>query len=871
MLVPLVLPLWAVGALAQSVGACSNYGTALSNGTCQCPPGFSSSSDCTVATCDNPLVPTQDRQLFSTVLSGNASAGCARQCSDGFDGPNCNVCSSDMACSSALADRNGATSSSSSSSGISLTDGLGEPVCSRSAWSWTEGFASCQVVNPTLQSVFSGATTLTIQKTVDPSQALSNAEGPGGTMTAQLWYAPSSGNTTIVEQFFCAADSCVQSNSTGSAAQTEQVDWTCQNLRCTCIPGTEFCGAPGAPLDLTTTINDLSATLSITCDAATGTECAFKQQTLRTLFGANGLALSGCQWGECVLPSTINSLASSLSGSTTSDGGSNDLSGGVIAGLAVLGGFVVALLILLGLGLVNQRRARRRLRAKEGFPAGAGAAGSAASYEGKDEVPPVHPSSPVGVHFSNLSYILPAGPSSWPLSLLSRAPKQDRTILSSLSASIPGGSFCAVLGPSGSGKTSLVDLLAGARKTGYRAGSIELVRGASQYAGGEAGAPLAVVEKEREAVRIGYVDQHDVLSETSTVREAIAFAAEMKLGEVSRAKKRARVFEVMTQLGLVDIADSYIGTVEGTGRWGISGGERRRVSIALELVAHPSILILDEPTSGLDSTSALRILTSLKALTVATPSRSATTVIVTIHQPSSQLWHKFDDVLVLAQGGGQLYWGKADEVSGWWEGKGVRCPDGWNPADFLLDLATSPPPDFLPLRPSIAPRKFSVVTPLEQPLGDSQLPRRRSSAIPTMLLRNDNLHAGVDRTPQATALTQVEALFLREGKNLIRDRTLLLMHNLVLPLVALFVGGMYYQVNESIGGFQSRVGALFFSGCLVAFASLSALSNFSRAKRLFIRERGRAYYHSLAWLATEVVLDIVPLRLIPTILLSVIV
>lgn len=162
-----------------------------------------------------------------------------------------------------------------------------------------------------------------------------------------------------------------------------------------------------------------------------------------------------------------------------------------------------------------------------------------------------------------------------------------------------------------------------------------------------------------------------------------------------------------------------------------------------------------------------------------------------------------------------------------------------------------------------------------------------------MLLRNDNLHAGVDRTPQATALTQVEALFLREGRNLIRDRTLLvrpgtprpvekaasdwlvpllqLMHNLVLPLVALFVGGMYYQVNESIGGFQSRVGALFFSGCLVAFASLSALSNFSRAKRLFIRERGQAYYHSLAWLATEVVLDIVPLRLVPTILLSVIV
>jgi len=130
------------------------------------------------------------------------------------------------------------------------------------------------------------------------------------------------------------------------------------------------------------------------------------------------------------------------------------------------------------------------------------------------------------------------------------------------------------------------------------------------------------------------------------------------------------------------------------------------------------------------------------------------------------------------------------------------------------------------------------------------------------------------------------------------------MHLLVLPLVALFVGGMYYQVDLTIGGasllivlppavlsppsflssaqaahptspsstgFQSRIGALFFSGCLIAFASLSALSQFAKARRLFVRERARGCYHPLAWLATQVVFDIVPLRLVPTILLSVIV
>lgn len=74
-----------------------------------------------------------------------------------------------------------------------------------------------------------------------------------------------------------------------------------------------------------------------------------------------------------------------------------------------------------------------------------------------------------------------------------------------------------------------------------------------------------------------------------------------------------------------------------------------------------------------------------------------------------------------------------------------------------------------------------------------------------------------------------------------------------------------------LSGFQSRVGALFFMGCLIAFASLSALSNFARAKQLFVRERARGYYHPSAWLATELVLDILPLRIIPAVVLSVIV
>ena len=366
--------------------------------------------------------------------------------------------------------------------------------------------------NPTLQSAFAGSTFLTFSKTVEPSEALSVPFGANGTLTAQLWYAPSTGNTTLAEQFYCAASSYAQANS--SSATAPNVDYTCAALECTCIPGTAFCGAQGAQIDLTQTIDGLVGPLSISCDSATGAQCAFKQGVLQTLFGAGGLGLSGCQWGECVLPGTIDRLAASLAGSASSStgGGTDGLSDGVIAGLAVLGALVVALVALLGGGGV----------------ASSLSSSTAGATEPKDPAALVRPQ-PVGVRIDNLSYFVPVRHSAF---ALRSAPQDDRQVLSSVSATVVGGSFCAILGPSGSGKTSLVDLVAGVRKTGYRTGSIELV------VPPRAQGVLGVGAGGDERVRVGYVDQNDVLCETSTVREAVMFAAELKLGEIPHEQKR---------------------------------------------------------------------------------------------------------------------------------------------------------------------------------------------------------------------------------------------------------------------------------------------------------------------------------------------
>lgn len=129
--------------------------------------------------------------------------------------------------------------------------------------------------------------------------------------------------------------------------------------------------------------------------------------------------------------------------------------------------------------------------------------------------------------------------------------------------------------------------------------------------------------------RVGFVSQQDVLSPTLTVFEALLFAAELRIPEyVPVAEKRARVEDVIDQLGLAGVRDVRIGDGE---KRGISGGEMRRVSIGLELVAQPDVLILDEPTSGLDSVSAAKVTKVLHA--VAHDAQNPAVVIASIHQP----------------------------------------------------------------------------------------------------------------------------------------------------------------------------------------------------------------------------------------------
>ena len=226
------------------------------------------------------------------------------------------------------------------------------------------------------------------------------------------------------------------------------------------------------------------------------------------------------------------------------------------------------------------------------------------------------------------------------------------------------------MGPSGSGKTSLLSILGGRTPKGATISSGE---GGGVLFNGE---PLT----KRAKRQLGFVLQDDLLYESLTVYETLYFAAMLRLPKtMTSAQKKARVDEVIAALGLAKCRDTIIG---GFFRRGVSGGERKRVSVGHELLINPSVLLLDEPTSGLDSTTAMRLVTTLRSLAA-----GGRAVATTIHQPSSRLFQLLDKLLLLSEGHA-IYYGRAGLAADWFARLGYRMPYGVNAADFLLDVAS---------------------------------------------------------------------------------------------------------------------------------------------------------------------------------------
>ncbi|KAI7200630.1 hypothetical protein KC316_g2593, partial [Hortaea werneckii] len=434
------------------------------------------------------------------------------------------------------------------------------------------------------------------------------------------------------ESFYCALDNC-EWNSEATDIRNKTT-YRCENVQCKCVPGRLLCGSENS-IDIGDFLDqDIKGPASFRSQHTEGgsptdgsifSEPAMNE-LISSVFGDPSITLN-CHSGECLYKTELPGYQRPIKKINT------PLIAGVIAGCAL---FVVAVILLVF--FLSRRNANKYGPIHLG------------DDEEEENAKLMADHKPAAMHFENVSYNL-----------------KGKSILSGISGSVHPGELLAIMGASGAGKTSFLDILARKKKRGAVLGDFWL--------NGE-----KVSDDDFRSV-IGFVDQDDTMLPTLTVHETILDSALLRLPkDMSVASKIQKAEDVERQLGIYHIRHQVIGSEEGNGR-GISGGEKRRVGIACELVTSPSILFLDEPTSGLDAYNAFNVVECLVTL-VKTYNR---TVVFTIHQPRSNIVALFDQLILLAQGR-TVYSGPFDKCQSYFDSIGYACPPGFNIADYLVDL-----------------------------------------------------------------------------------------------------------------------------------------------------------------------------------------
>ncbi|XP_028776748.1 ABC transporter G family member 14-like [Neltuma alba] len=427
---------------------------------------------------------------------------------------------------------------------------------------------------------------------------------------------------------------------------------------------------------------------------------------------------------------------------------------------------------------------------------------------------------------------------------------REKTILNGITGMVSPGEILAMLGPSGSGKTTLLTALGG--RLNGRSLSGKITYNNQPFSGS--------IKR-----TTGFVAQDDVLYPHLTVSETLIFTALLRLpNSLTNTEKMKHVERVIAELGLARCRNSIIG---GALVRGISGGEKKRVSIGQEMLINPSLLLLDEPTSGLDSTTAQRILTTVKGL-----ASGGRTVVTTIHQPSSRLYHMFDKVVVLSEGW-SIYNGPAAAAMEYFSSIGFSTSITVNPADFLLDLANGIAPD------SKQASQQSESSEQEREQTREVLVSAYENNIAPKLKLEISSHNFTKRASSRNDIAKAEQwctswwyqfiVLLQRG---IRERRYEAFNGLrIFQVISVaFLGGLlWWHTPES--HIQDRVALLFFFSVFWGFYPLyNAVFTFPQERRMLIKERSSGMYRLSSYFLARTIGDL-PLELaLPTLFVFII-
>uniref|UniRef100_A0AAQ6IDH7 ABC transporter domain-containing protein n=1 Tax=Anabas testudineus TaxID=64144 RepID=A0AAQ6IDH7_ANATE len=414
----------------------------------------------------------------------------------------------------------------------------------------------------------------------------------------------------------------------------------------------------------------------------------------------------------------------------------------------------------------------------------------------------------------------------------------------------------AILGPTGSGKSSFLDILAARKDPSGLSGEV-LIDGAPQPPNFKC--------------LSGYVVQEDVVMGTLTVRENLHFSAALRLpSSVPQSDKEARVNHLIKELGLTKVADSKVGTQMTRG---ISGGERKRTNIGMELIIDPSVLFLDEPTTGLDASTANSVLLLLKRMAA-----HGRTIIMSIHQPRYSIYRLFDTLTLLVSGK-MVYHGPAENALNYFANSGYPCEPHNNPADFFLDVING---DFTATAKIHGSEDldFEELSSSRQSIEERLVEEyRNSSYFSDTRVELDRIVQDKEfvMRPQSHIITynssfmhQLRWVLKRTFQNLMLNPQISVAQLGVNVFLALIVGAIFFGVKDDQSGIQNRMGALFFITINQCFSTVSAAELFIIERKLFVHEYISGYYRVSVYFLSKILSDIT-LRTITSVIFSCIV
>ncbi|KAH3758011.1 ABC transporter G family protein [Pelomyxa schiedti] len=424
----------------------------------------------------------------------------------------------------------------------------------------------------------------------------------------------------------------------------------------------------------------------------------------------------------------------------------------------------------------------------------------------------------LSVSFSGITYTVPIK-------------GKDINILKGLSAYLPSGKLIALMGPSGCGKSTLLDILAGKNKTGKIGGSV-LIDGIK---------PSPSVYLNHTA----YVMQDDIFIPELTPKELLDYRIKLKLPDMIPAERSALISLLLQNFNLQKVANTRVG---GEKKRGLSGGERRRLTIALEVVNSPQLLFIDEVTSGLDAQNAFQVIKAVQKFV-----ENGSTAICTIHQPRSQIFELFDYLLLLADGR-LIFYGPVKDVLPYFKSLEITPPPNENLADFVIDLLSSRP-------------AATVETPTGGDTGTLEL--KHNTAINLVALSQKYTESAYLKYTVAPATTANPSWLSEKAqrgkkKQILQSFWYLILRNWLVSLrnvkafwlqmisslvIGLIAGGLYWDLPRDPDATSAgqRMGALTFALIAFSIMIMNSIGIIIDSRILYFREHGAGLYTSGAY------------------------